>query len=593
MVLIRKAQFWSMDAIIAVVVFMVAFVLVLGIIVELGEGDVRVDLQTQGATIQTVLAADRPVSFLDGVDIDADRLALFTAIPYDDLRDELGIDGDFCIYFEDEDGNIIPVPSTGGTAPGVGHPDIIVGGGECETEFGVCEDLDGDGYGDGPDCIDADPDPADGDVTPETVDDWCDGVDNDGDGDIDEDARPLEGTSCGLSTGICSTGTWSCTGASGMECSGSTPPRPEVCNSADDDCDGTVDDGCSACVDNDVDGHEAAYCGGDDCDDSSAGVNPSAPERCGDGIDNNCDGTRDEGCLPACRDDDGDGHQAASCGGDDCNDLDSRIFPGAAEVCDDGLDNDCDGSIDLADADCITCTDADADGHFTTVSNPSCGPNDDCDDSDPAAYPGAPETGAAPCKDYNCDDAIACIAPPSCTANEIGMCSNSIDDDCDGSMDCMDSDCSADSACRLSCTDSDGDGYAVEGGACGRVDCDDTRASIYPGARERCGDGIDQDCNGADLIADNDGDRDYDWNLCTNGRDCDDNEARIYSGEGLGGEDSINWCDASGNPWCSGGRCVLCSTQLDDDCDYYSSEPGCTTPGSCETLYCSNPPYCR
>lgn len=55
---------------------------------------------------------------------------------------------------------------------------------------------------------------------------------------------------------------------------------------------------------------------------------------------------------------------------------------------------------------------------------------------------------------------------------------------------------------RVSCTDGDGDGYAVEGGACGPVDCDDGNADVNPGASEgpagdpTCSDTLDNDCDG-------------------------------------------------------------------------------------------------
>ncbi len=46
----------------------------------------------------------------------------------------------------------------------------------------------------------------------------------------------------------------------------------------------------------DTDGDNAPACG-NDCDDSDPNVHPGAPEVCGDGVDQNCDGHADEGCL--------------------------------------------------------------------------------------------------------------------------------------------------------------------------------------------------------------------------------------------------------------------------------------------------------
>jgi hypothetical protein len=39
--------------------------------------------------------------------------------------------------------------------------------------------------------------------------------------------------------------------------------------------------------------------------------------------------------------------------GEDCDDQDAEVNPEAAEVCDDGVDNDCDGAMDAEDSDCI------------------------------------------------------------------------------------------------------------------------------------------------------------------------------------------------------------------------------------------------
>ncbi|MFH0924446.1 MAG: putative Ig domain-containing protein [bacterium] len=49
------------------------------------------------------------------------------------------------------------------------------------------------------------------------------------------------------------------------------------------------------------------------------------------------------------------------------------------------------------------------------------------------------------------------------------------------------------------CTDNDGDGFTVEGGNCGLIDCYDDDPDSYPGAMETCGDGLDQNCDDEDL----------------------------------------------------------------------------------------------
>ena len=96
-------------------------------------------------------------------------------------------------------------------------------------------------------------------------------------------------------------------------------------------------------VDQDGDGYTNTI----DCDDFNTAIYPNATEL-DNGIDDDCDGSIDEG-YPIDNDVDNDGYTTDP---QDCNDSDPAIHPGATEDCDDGKDNDCDGTIDGADSQC-------------------------------------------------------------------------------------------------------------------------------------------------------------------------------------------------------------------------------------------------
>jgi hypothetical protein len=90
-----------------------------------------------------------------------------------------------------------------------------------------------------------------------------------------------------------------------------------------------------------VDADRDGYPEGMDCNDQSASVRPGAAELCGDGVDQDCDG-KDLESVDCDLDRDGFTTRAG-----DCDDANPRRFPGLADRCD-GMDNDCDGRVDQA-----------------------------------------------------------------------------------------------------------------------------------------------------------------------------------------------------------------------------------------------------
>jgi hypothetical protein len=437
-------------------------------------------------------------------------------------------------------------------------------------------------------------------------DENCDGIINESEGNLETDTfyRDADGDGygidsdtvdgCDLPTGYAFDG-----GDCDDDDATRSPVAAEYCDEIDNDCDGFIDDDdsnlvadASWYVDLDEDGYgdpggEVRYqCvapagfvrNDEDCEDGNDAISPDAVELC-DTVDNDCDGLTDEADAADATvwylDGDGDGYgnvdvPELACvppatyvaDGTDCDDGRPGVSPGATEDCDTFLDDDCDGDTNDIGADHCTVLYTDSDRDTFGFGEGICM----C-------------RGEAPVdveNDDDCDDTRGLVNPLA-----FEDCTTSYDDDCDGD----DNDAGA-SYCSPWFYDGDGDGDGLDEYVCvcegyspytadNGDDCDDTTALVWTGADEVCGDGVDNNCEGT-----------------IDGTEAVDGIWWYRDGDGDGfGTDvaAIQTCDLSAEGYvtepgdCNDGRDDIhpdatesCFTAFDDNCDGSDNDPGDT-----------------
>ncbi len=399
---------------------------------------------------------DDPLTIEDIGAIDADEDAASDgAEPFDTEDDEempvLGGDtGDPCIDDEDcesflcvdlvaddsDEGFCSQACTDDGECPrGFDCVFVATSGGDAEQiclPIDLCVDLDTDGFGIGPGC--EGPDCADDNAAMNPrADEVCDGADNNCDGEIDDNPSDANQDCDTGFDGVCAEGRTTC-GAGFLTCEGRVPPTDEICDARDNDCDGDVDEDAfgaplsRGCYDGPGDTRGVGLCSG-------------GFQSCSDG--------GFTGCL-------------------------GQVLP-AEERCN-GEDDDCDGVADEGLAGDIYFPDFDGDGFGD--------PDGDSVESCAAPVNHAPNA-------LDCDDTDATVAPDR--GEELG---DGVDQDCDGFELCyadLDRDGwhAGESAPSTDLDCEDPGELGPDGPA---TDCDDDEAAAFPDNPEIC-DGIDNDCD--------------------------------------------------------------------------------------------------
>ncbi len=348
--------------------------------------------------------------------------------------------------------------------------------------------------------------------------------------------------------GECKEGTQTCAsdGSGYGPCTGEVGPKTEVCgDDKDNNCDGVKDENCPC----DFESKAEGVCKGSTRDAKGVCQTPkeySNTEKCGDSLDNNCDGVVDEVCPCNYL-----GKSDGECGKAQSDNKGVCQAPpkyAATETCGDSLDNNCDGVVDEG---CPCNYDNKADGVCKSAKRDNIGTctkplgysaTEICGDSLDNNCDGVVDEGC-PCNYNNKTDGVCntatrdskgvCQAPAKYAATE--TCNDGFDNNCDGAIDegCF---CNylgkKDGVCAQAQKDSNGtclkpnnysateicndnqdnncDGIYDEGCPCnynlnpigecvnGKLDnlgiCQPP--STYS-ANEICGDGLDNDCNGS------------------------------------------------------------------------------------------------
>ena len=415
----------------------------------------------------------------------------------------------------------------------------------------------------------------------------CDGKDNDCDGKIDEDF-PTLGQPCKAGVGGCeNTGVLACR-ADGLSTSCNAtplPPKPEICDGLDNDCNGQIDDGlvqtCSSSC-----GTGVEFC------QAGQWVGCTAPkpdvEVC-DGKDNDCDGTVDEGLKRPCSTICGAGEETCVNG----NWVFCNAPQPAAEICD-GKDNDCDGKIDEGlttrpcQGDCGQGTAQCVNGAWTGCDGPTpeteiCdGKDNDCNG---LIDDGLERSCTTACGDgkESCQNGAwaACTAPKP--APEI---CDGVDNDCNGKIDdeatCPASESCVEGMCRRPCRNSECPaGAQCRNGFCFSITCDNVTC---PGDRVcRSGQCVDaclgvtcpsgEVCKAGDCVENNC------YGLgCPNGEIC-------KSGQCIA--DPCKNVNCSQGQFCRDGACVsLCRTETCAPGE--ACRDGQCSPDPCAGVQCAN-----
>jgi len=130
-----KGQVWSIDILLAVVIF-VSVILIFYVTMVPRQKPQMKDLEAESGALKLELEKNNEFGFLIDDEVNDAKLQAFidnATANYLALKKKMGVKGEFCLFFEDSEGNVVPIGSN--NLVGVGNSSIIVAGDNCSSQI--------------------------------------------------------------------------------------------------------------------------------------------------------------------------------------------------------------------------------------------------------------------------------------------------------------------------------------------------------------------------------------------------------------------------------------------------------------------------
>lgn len=126
-----KAQSWSIDITLGVIVFIAAFFVFYSLLNANPNAKAKNLQEDASSVIKQVASEEAPLRIVDNKEVNISRLNELKNLSYEELKRKLRLEGDFCIYLEDEKGNLVLINNS---YKGIGSPNINLSGTPCSQK---------------------------------------------------------------------------------------------------------------------------------------------------------------------------------------------------------------------------------------------------------------------------------------------------------------------------------------------------------------------------------------------------------------------------------------------------------------------------